>query len=232
MPFSSSAGTALTLGDLEDIRHYAYQAEKQGRARRIAARSGNDYMIDQALSKAVNKVMYDELERLAQAAGKPAGYIRNIKSVQSNIYDLMDALDPASTAALENESFRRGTDFLQRMNVTAALHPDTMSGVASVHGLKDGFVGSPKDMKSINNKIRKSFAQVGVPNTKLGKATQATANITKKFGKPVAIGSISDRSDDLVDEPPPAPTASRPNRTGIVGATVVPPTLNRTGIQP
>lgn len=196
-------GKMLPLGSLDDLRQYYYTASRAGEAGRVAARSNEAVMADTATEAGLRNVIYDDLETRARAAGKDPGFIRDLKRKQANMYSLLDLGKQNATAYINQDSIKRGFDWLQNQNFTMAAHPPAGKLVGSLHGLGKKLAGDPESLPEAELRVRKSFAQKGVPNSKTGKAAQGVVNTAKPIAATAAAGSIPKRT------PPPVTVRMR-----------------------
>lgn len=226
-------GKSLPLRSLDDLRQYYYTAAKSGEAGRIAARSNEAVMADTAIESGMRDLIYTELERQARTQGKDPGFIRDLKNKQRNLYSLLDVGKAQSNAYINEAAVKNGYDALQKMNVTSAIHPGSLTPVMSVHGLVKGFAGDPKDLKQAEKRTQQAFAQKGVPVTKTGKTAKAVAGAAASTAVQAAKGAIPNREGQKREAPPTVkkkrqpPVAPKPEI-----AVVDPADINPDDIQP
>ena len=179
-------GKSFPIKSLDDLRKYYYSASKAGEAGRIAQRSNEAVMADTAIERGLREKIYNELEKQAQAQGKDPGFIRDLKDKQRHIYELLDISNPSAVQTLNKEAIERGYNWIQKQNITAALHPETLSAVGSIHGLREGAAGTSTSLRSNESRVQRAFAEKGVPtkaSSAFGQAVKDTAIGTKEISK-------------------------------------------------
>lgn len=158
----------FTLRELDGLRKIYFERLKGQSSETLKARGSGDIRADRAAEEAIKDLEYGLVDQQAQAAGKPAGYIREqLKTQQAHLIKIQDALLKRKDALSEKEGIEKGTPVMQKADATLALHPGG-GAVGSLHGIWKKIWGDPDSFKEANKRVANSFpVKTSTPNNRV-----------------------------------------------------------------
>lgn len=183
----------FTVGELDNLRELYFENLHGTSKEHLQERSSADVRADRVAEEAIKDMLYPMVDQQAQAAGKPAGYVRGtLKTQQANLIQLKDALIKRTKELSEKEGIRQGTPVMQRANITLAAHPGG-GVVGSIHGLMNLLFGDPDSATQANNRVATSFPVTRFTGTRIGPVLQRAApkQVTSNRVAAVAAGARS-----------------------------------------
>lgn len=150
-----------SLGDLNKERIYRNGLtrgleSKSGSAQMAAMRSNVDTMVDKIVADESRNVLYDELGKRF-----PDQNFRADKLTQSHLIDVRDQLDAREAQLRHSESMHSGPSPLDRVRVSASLHPGGIGVTPRIH---PGELLAKSPTKSVNKAVRGAFVDTTTKN--------------------------------------------------------------------
>ena len=155
----------MTAGQLDSLRQQlnndlASLYGKAPNARYTATQGSINNAIDTTIASGARDVLYPIADR---AAGKPAGYFRDLLDREGSLIQLRGILQKRVSDLAGEQSISEVTPRLSSENLSLSLHPGTLPR-GGLYGLKN-LVSPTRELKAAGKHVAKAFPAKGAVNS-------------------------------------------------------------------